>query len=163
MTSREELAKKSVSELLDLLEPIPEPPPISFFPATPVWGFVVAVVLVVLLLAAWRMLRRHRANAYRRAALAELRRIENDAGAQAALLRRTALAAFPRHDVASLIGDEWLAFLDEAEGGKAFRSSLGRALMTAAYSRSSELGRETNPIVARWIRRHGNDRPGAAA
>src|SRR5262245_3171457 len=40
--------------------------------------------------------------------------------ALALLVRRTALAAFPRQEVASLAGPAWLAFLDRSYGGHEF-------------------------------------------
>ena len=89
-------------ELLDLLEPTPEPDPIAMTPQTPGW-IVLGIVLALAALWALRKLVRHRrAGAYRRAALRELDSAGDDAARIADVLRRTALAGFPRAQVAGL-------------------------------------------------------------
>lgn len=185
-----ELAQLSLSELIAKLEPIPEPTPISYFPETAIWIWLAAGLACGLLLLAWLALRRWRARAYRRGALAELRRAE-DIGSMASILRRAALVAYPRDDVAGLIGEDWLAFLDHtlaraddldpqserADGGSReprrspanFRTPIGRTLLTASYvddaSRASMM-REASALralVERWVRDHRADRTREAA
>ncbi|MCB1402572.1 MAG: DUF4381 family protein, partial [Rhodobacteraceae bacterium] len=61
--------------LIDLLDRLVEPPEPAPMPMTPqTWGWAVLAAALALALAwiAWRAWRRWRANAYRRAALAEL-------------------------------------------------------------------------------------------
>lgn len=154
MTPPEEFEDLTLGELLDLLEPLPELAPISYFPQTAIWAWLALGLTGLLATVALLVYRRWRANAYRRAALAELRRIRDVPSEQAKLLRRVALAAFPRRDVASLIGDEWLAFLDETHGQNAFRSPLGRSLIAAAYDGTAAQGQETSRLVERWVRDH---------
>src|SRR5262245_11134343 len=96
---------------------IPLPPPVSLLPETWTSRIVLAVLVVGAAFAVWHFVSRFRANRYRRAALAELDRIERTPGiapderaAQLSLLvRRTALDGFPRETVASLAGAGWLA------------------------------------------------------
>ena len=91
----EEFQGLGLVELINLLEEVPEPPPIAMTPQTPGWivlGVVVAVLLFLLL--RWAV-QRHRAEAYRRAALRELEQAGDDPAAISTVLRRTALAAFP--------------------------------------------------------------------
>ena len=87
---------------------------------------------------------RHQRNAYRRAALQEL--ATADAGAISAILKRTALAAFPREQVASLSGAEWLAFLDRT-GGTRFAASDLEALTYGGAGDGVALAAEAR----RWI------------
>jgi hypothetical protein len=149
----EDLSKLTLVELLDLLEPIPEPPPISLWPQTTGWiwlGFAVACVV------AWlgrRWLMTRRANAYRRAALKAIASAGDDPAALAAVLRRAALAGYSRSEVAGLCGEDWLAFLDQAYGGTGFRKGPGRLLAVAPYTPA---GRAPGlaPLVAEWVRRH---------
>jgi Ca-activated chloride channel family protein len=47
------------------------------------------------------------------------------------LLKRVALAAYPRIGVASLYGDDWLTFLDQQIGGNHFSKGIGRVLAAA--------------------------------
>jgi hypothetical protein len=153
-------AADNLVDLLDQLHDIALPPPVSMFPAT--WGWAVAGLLLLALLAlaalAWH--RHRRATAYRRAALAELRTLapaleQDEAGAFArldALLRRTALAAFPRAEVAALTGDAWAAFLDRT-GGRF--GPLGPALAAAPYAPRPALDGAAAERAARdWIAHH---------
>ncbi len=147
------LEGKNLVELLDMLEPVPDPAPVSLMPQTPGW---IVLGLLVLGLIVWtlRLVRaRRHARAYRRAALAELAGVGNDAARIAALLRRTALAGFPRDEVAGLTGTKWLNFLDQSYGGKGFSGEAGQALMSAPYR-----GNASHPALAdlarQWITSH---------
>jgi len=76
--------------------------------------------------------------------------------ALALLVRRTALAAFPRQEVASLAGPAWLAFLDRTYGGDGFSHGPGRALSLSPYT-PQRGGGDMQPLielVRRWIRTH---------
>ncbi len=76
-----------------------------------------------------------------------------------ALLKRTALAVFPRADVAGLSGEAWLGFLDASAGSTDFSSGPGRLLADLPYSPAAasppaDQMRELLKISRRWIRRH---------
>ena len=147
---------------------IPLPPPVSLWPQT--WeSRVAATVLVVgLIVAAAWLVRWWHINRYRRAALSELARIEETlddaapadlAAALASLIRRTALAAFPREQVASLAGSSWLSFLDRTCGGHAFTDGPGRSLERAAYQPNTAPPKPDDPralvgVVRHWIKAH---------
>lgn len=151
----EDLAGLNLIELLDLLEPVPTPEPISLLPQTPLWGWLAALLLLLAARFAYRYWRRWRANAYRRAALAEIDGAGNDPAVLSAILRRTALCAFPRESVASLYGTEWLQFLDRhcPQGG--FDSEAGLILAQGPYDPSLATGSpELEKLAAHWIRNH---------
>ena len=145
---------------------IPLPQPVSLWPQT--WPARVAIVLLVvgLIAAAWWFIRTWHANRYRRSALTELDRIVRApaGGPQAGLaadlallVRRTALAAFPREQVAALAGPAWLAFLDRTYGGQKFSCGPGRVLDVAPYrpaSADTGDGRALVDLVRRWIKTH---------
>ncbi len=157
---------------LEMLHEIVLPDPVSWVPQAPGW---VAVWGLILVLAGWGAcagFRRFRKNRYRRFALEELTAIERDlkrpekrarALAEIPLLvKRTALAAFPRSEVAGLSGEKWLAFLDKTLGGKDFTAKEGRLLPDLAYApghRISGLPDETTGrllrLIRHWIRVHG--------
>ena len=116
--------------LLKELADISVPPPPSWAPQTAGWAVLGAVLLLAALWAGWRALRRHRANRYRREALAELSSLAAgvDAGGDrraralvgaTVLLKRTALAAWPRDQVAALNGEGWSRFLGANAGSAA--------------------------------------------
>ncbi|WP_157018882.1 DUF4381 domain-containing protein [Mesorhizobium xinjiangense] len=140
-------------DLLDRLVKAPEPPPVSMMPQT--WGWV-ALALILLLagtLIALRIRRRNLANAYRRFAIRELDAARDDPAAIAAILRRTALAAYPRRDVAGLAGEDWLRFLDERVEGTDFLEGPGRLVAEAPY-RSAKDDPALYRIARGWIAHH---------
>jgi Domain of unknown function (DUF4381) len=150
-----------VAGLLD----IPLPPEVQLWPATWSARIAIAVFLAAAIAGVWWWLRHRRANRYRREALAELKRIEEvrEGMAQQSvsqlslLVRRTALAAFPRNTVAPLAGEQWLAFLDRSFGGSEFSGDLGRLLASAPYSPDPPSETQLAALVeltGRWIRRH---------
>lgn len=131
------------------------PPP---WPPAPGWWLVLLTVLALAALTVWLLRRRH---GLRRAALAELRRIERrwhadgDPAALAAglslLLRRVALAKAPRADVAGLTGEAWLAWLDAGVGPR-FASGPGRALLTLPFGGGGgEQAEALLDLARRWL------------
>jgi len=153
---------------LDRLFDIVTLPPVPWWPPAPGWFVVAGVVLAGGAWAAWRGWRRWHAAAYRRAALAELRRLRGRAATEydaavmelPALLKRTALAAFPRETVASLSGAPWLAFLDRSGGTDAFTHGSGAVLGTLAYDPRVAAGLDAAAtarlfdVAQRWIAGH---------
>lgn len=150
------------SDPLAALRPLHPPPAIDWWPPAPGW-WVLVIVLAVLGGLAWRRWRR---TALRRVALDELRQLEREvqddarlAAGISRLLRRIALACFPRRQVAALTGEAWLRFLDEQAGGRGFCSGPGRVLLTAPYTPHCTLDRTALLALARdWIRRQPRGR-----
>ncbi len=157
----DEYAGLNLIDLLERLEPIPEPEAVSLFPQTQGWVWLGALVVALLFVLARRGLRAYQANGYRRAALREVDRIGSDPIALAAILRRTALTAYPRADVASLFGADWLAFLDLAYGGTEFSAGQGHLLASTPY-RNEASSAQLQKLAATWIRRHSASLPEAA-
>lgn len=148
-----ELQGKNLVELLDLLEGVPVPESVSMMPQTPGW-IVLGVLLAVVSVVVYRRIRNHRrAEAYRKAALAELGQTADDPARIADLLRRTALAAFPREQVAGLFGLDWLTFLDQSFPGTGFASGPGQVLTTAAY-RDTAPSPDLGKLAQDWIKTH---------
>ena len=144
---------------------IPLPHEVSLWPETWASRIAVVVLLVTAVVAIWRFISYRRANRYRREALAELTRITsapdtapNELAAQLSLLvRRTALAAFPRQQIAPLNGAAWLAFLDRSSGGTEFSRGPGRWLASAPYARTGPNDSQRPELIEltrRWIRGH---------
>jgi len=158
------------------LHDIVEPAPVSLWPLAPGAQALVALAVIWLLagcLLGWRL---WRANAYRRAALGELEHLRpalrdpSTRGAAlldlAVLLKRVALAAFPREEVAHLTGEAWIRFLHGTVRGSPFAGRPGELLTRlphageAAVADAGEDGLEVLAgAAARWIRRHHGKRP----
>lgn len=152
----EELAGKNLIELIEMLEPAPEPAPVSMMPATAGWIWLGLLVLFAIVLLVRWLFARWRAGAYRRAALEELARAGADPVAIAGIVRRTALAAYPRDRVARLHGEAWLSFLDESYGGRDFSDGSGRVIASVPYA-AADAGTGLANAAREWIRRHRAD------
>ncbi|WIY26096.1 DUF4381 domain-containing protein [Parasedimentitalea psychrophila] len=143
--------------LVDLIEQLvspSEPPAISMVPQTAGWIVLAVGLASIAGLSLWRWHRHHKANAYRRAALAELDRVGSDPVAIAEILRRTALTAYPRTEVAALCGADWLGFLDATVGGTAFREGQGRIVAEAPYHPGLVGSVALRDLATQWIRHH---------
>lgn len=125
------------------------PPPVSFWPATPAWYVLLAILAAILLWLGWRAWRRWQADAYRREALRTLR--SAPAPQIAAILKRTALAAWPRAEVASLSGHAWAAFLRRTAPRARLDEAAAGRLATLAYAPPAPDARQD---AERWIRFH---------
>jgi len=152
-----------LSELIDLLPPVPEPAPVSWLPQTWGWAVVGLTLLVLLAWFSWRRYRHWRANRYRRAALQELaQRLAAGEGAVALaeVLRRTALVAFPRAEVAALRGEAWCEFLNRstAPDKPCFDAQAIAQLSRLTYRQQAAAdGTSLNALrqrVERWIKTH---------
>jgi Ca-activated chloride channel family protein len=139
---------------------IPLPQQTSLLPQTWPARIALALLLAAIVVASWRLVRHWRTNRYRREALAELEQItqtpSNELATRLSLLvRRTALAAFPREQVAPLSGTAWLAFLDRTSGETEFSRGPGRWLASAPYARAAPGdSQRLIELTRRWIRRH---------
>lgn len=151
----------SLEHLVDIVVP----PPVPWWPPAPGWYVVGGLALVLGLRAARRAWVRWHAAAYRRAALAELERLESQGQREAALrelpalVKRTALAAFPRDAVASLSGAAWLRFLDRTGRTDAFTRGRGQVLGELVYDpRAARMdpaaAAELFRVVRTWIGTH---------
>lgn len=151
----------NLPELLALMHDIVVPDPVTWLPQTPGWLIVLGWLVAVVCLAAWQVVKRWRRNRYRRDALAELRAIASGPDvdtAQAAqrianVLKRTALVAYPRADVASLYGAEWARFLTESAGNDPQVADAAEELAAAAYRPGADPKSLSRP-AQRWIRLH---------
>ena len=123
---------------LENLRDLATPAPVAFWPPAPGAWIVLAGLLAMLALVLRDARRRHRANAYRRAALAELDALaaspRPDARAVervSEVMKRAALVAFPREQVAPLSGARWADFLAGSGRGKLDAPALRRLLCEA--------------------------------
>lgn len=106
------------------LHPLREPVAIGWWPPAPGWWALLVIVLALTALLGYFLWRRRRNNAYRRRALlqlAALRRQYENGGDRLhyieqlnALLKRVALTAYPRQQVAGRHGESWRNFLNES-------------------------------------------------
>ncbi|QFT72969.1 DUF4381 domain-containing protein [Ruegeria sp. THAF33] len=144
---------KSLVDLLNMLEPAPEPTPVSMFPQT--WGLLALAVILLglVVLVSVLLVRRRRENAYRRHALAELADPDIASAKVAEILRRTALVAYPRRQVAGIHGDDWLNFLSQTSDENPFLSEAGQTLIDAPY-KDLPPNRALTQLARHWVKSH---------
>ena len=145
------------------------PEPISWWPPAPGWWLLAGVLLLLGLLGG-RWLRGRRQRRLTTAALEHIASLERRdmsdrelAEALSTLIRRVALAHFPRDRVAGLCGEAWLHFLDlslSADNQQhPFRGGCGRALIEAPYHPRGQIDRAALLALARdWVTRTGRSR-----
>ncbi len=118
------------------------PAPIPWWPPAPGWWLLLGLLLLGLLLyALWRWIQRRRllitlAHQEWKSIEARFQASGNHqqlAAELSALLRRVALARFPRAEVAALSGEAWLEFLDQTNPQRPFSQGAGRAITEWAY------------------------------
>ncbi len=150
-------AEELLLELKDIAPP-PEPPWYLLAPAE--WfGLAVGLALLAGLWlhrrrrrSRWRVVaagdaldairRRHAARADPSALVTEL----------AGWLKRVALEAHPRTEVAALSGDRWLALLDRDAGEESFSRGAGRIFGTRQYRPAADFDAdEIFALCARWL------------
>lgn len=154
----------SLSGLQDIfvLEPVA-----PWWPLAPGWYLLAGLIILLAGWGLWRMRRRRRVRRYRVEALAELHALRRDPGdpretvaAILVLLKRTALGAYPRIDVAGLNGAAWWRFLDQSGGKQRFSDGLGDFAENLVYAQqdlddsSKRDLRRLNQATEQWIRRH---------
>lgn len=142
------------------------PAALSWWPPAPGWWLLLLCLVALAGGLAWWLLRRRRLRAAARAAELELVALrarlaeQGDAGdfvrRLSILLRRYAIRAFPRRQVAALTGEAWLGFLDAQGGDGEFSGGAGRALAELPYRPhiTRAAGEEMARLVEHWIRRN---------
>ncbi len=165
---RAETAEKvdpaSLSGLHDIVVPAPIAP---WWPLAPGWYLLAGLLVVLVAWVIWRVRKRRQAKRYRVEAVAQLRALRReraDPDKQVAqilvLLKRTALGAYPRIDVAALQGVAWWRFLDRSGGKPRFADGLGAFAEQLAYAQRG--GEKTSArdlkrlyrAAEQWIKRH---------
>ena len=132
----------SLSNLRDIV--VPDPPP--FWPPAPGVWVVLGILTAVVAIACWRLFGAWRRNGHRRAGLALLGGADT-AHDVSVILKRVALAVFPRRQVASLYGEAWISFLNMTCPG----SDLSAMGTLDSNARASQELLQRADI---WIRQH---------
>ncbi len=150
-----------LSELRD----IHLPEPIQPWPVAPGWWVLPLLTVFALVFGIRFLLRRWRNNRYRRSGLQQLKQLQQDyrhnqdrkqyLNGYSELMKRIALTCFAREQVASLSGEEWVAFLDRTGHTDEFSLGRGQVLMYGAYEPETEFEvQELHELGMKWIREH---------
>ena len=143
------------------LEPLQEPEPVRFTFETIGWlmllGFTIGVITVLVMHRV--KVRRH--NRYRREALQELAKLESGLPGligSLAVLKRTAIIAFGREEVAQLDGKEWIRFVDMSATGvdlMQYNTAIDFAVYRGEYPDANE-DRAIRSNIEKWIKTHAS-------
>ncbi|MEK6749626.1 MAG: DUF4381 domain-containing protein [Pseudomonadota bacterium] len=151
-------------DIASQLRDIHLPAAVSWWPPAPGWWVLAALLSVLLTFGAWRWRTRQRRASLEDVARDEITRLwaeyMRDSDAQALVsglsnvVRRVALARYPRAQVAGLTGRAWLEFLDRSAGSTDFTEGGGRVLIEAAYRPDSTVDSEALVwLVRNWVGR----------
>ena len=136
------------------------PPPIDWWPLAPGWWLVIVLALAGIAWLLRRAFLKRRFLAPRRHAVRALAAIEAQylehrnpvvlARQASELLRRAMLAYAPRHEVAGLTGESWLAWLDRGLPVPYFHTEGGKSLLQLPYRNpAADLGDvDVNALLA---------------
>lgn len=137
-----------LQEALKDLRDIHEPAPISYWPPAPGWWVVLLLTIVAILLLRW-WVKRDKSPPYKKLANEELKNITTNyevqrnghktAGEISELIRKVMVLTDKRSEVAGMIDEEWLSYLDEKSGTNLFTSGAGRVLTTVIYQKESDI------------------------
>jgi len=130
---------------LDNLSDIIIPDPVSFWPLGQGFYLLLLALVIAGILCCYISLQRYRINQYRRVGLGLLEHATTVHDVSV-ILKRVALAAFPREKVASLYGIEWVEFLR--------LTCPGCDLARLTQSPEDKPDRELVQTAAIWIRKH---------
>ncbi|BCG66000.1 MAG: hypothetical protein methR_P3872 [Methyloprofundus sp.] len=136
------------------------PAAISWWPPAIGW-WVLAILIPLSLYLLFRLYRRLTRKTALKAAkkyfkvlqqdteLSELEKLQ----ALSKLMRRTAISLYPRNDVAGLVGNQWLNFLDNSMPTPQFSSDTGRLLTDSLYRSPTKLEALTPlfALCATWL------------
>ena len=141
------------------------PDAVSWWPLAPGWwALIILVVLLLVFLYWWIFKRKKVSRPVSDIAFKEFKLIQQDfvrhgdksqlAKDISELLRRVCLSLFPRTDTASLTGEAWLSFLDQAFEQPEFTKGSGRVLIEAPYQSSPEYDeKKLLTLIENWINR----------
>ena len=135
-----------LQEQLKDLRDIHLPDPVSIFPLAP--GWLVLIVLVPVLFFVIRFIvRRLLMPKYKKLALQELSNIATNyevsnkahetCGEISLLIRKALVAKIGNKEVAGLVTEEWLTYLDKLSQTDCFTNGAGRNIISAPYSKDS--------------------------
>lgn len=152
-------------ELLKQLHDIHLPPALTMWPLAPGWYVVlgmISIAMMACIVGGWRW---YQHGKVKRAALRLLRQYEKQyyqtSNAQQAsaeineLLKRVALAYFPRQDVAQLCGKDWLLFLNQTSRELDFMPAEAALLRYPYQKEATGDLRPTLHLARAWIQQRG--------
>lgn len=165
----QQILKNFGNGVLEGIIELPLSEPIAWSFDAPGWRALMVIALVYLLYRGGRFWQAWKADVYRRNGLRELDGLRRSSDWQLraqrlpVVLKSVALHAFPRDQVASLSGDDWIAFLGRVNDD-GFDSEAARVLSAVAYQAPDQWRFDAQAVerceqaVRAWIQSHRRHR-----
>ena len=152
------------------LQDIHLPESAGFWPLALGWWILIAIAILVATWVVIKVIKRAKKKRYQRIILGKFKILERKLKANPdnatvgeinTLLRQLAISYYPRREIASLTGGDWLHFLDESGDTRGFSRGAGRILIEAPY----QLDEKTNhhienlnlnefiPLIQNWAKK----------
>lgn len=155
-------------DLITNLRDIHQPPAIPFWPLAPGWYFLFALIIIALTVSGYCFYKKWLAHAVKRLVLERIDELEKRQKAESfsaktstiseelsALLKRAALARYPRRQVAGLHAESWLLFLDRTGQTTEFSQGIGKLLTVYPYRSQSEiLPEQFFHLIKNWVEKN---------
>lgn len=134
-------------QLIVQLKDLHLPSPPGLWPLAFGWYLLLFISLFVIVMMFYWSSRRWINNRAQRCAIKELDKLRQAYNQDpdikyieklSILLKRVALAYFPRKEIAGLSGKKWLKFLNQTGNTMMFTSDIGKLLVTAPYKKTVE-------------------------
>ncbi|MFD2167458.1 DUF4381 domain-containing protein [Thalassotalea euphylliae] len=156
------LTPKNGNPLLEGFDEISRPADISWWPETLGWQILFFFLLLLILHRVYLLFKHYMDNAYRRWAdeqLKQLNQSTDDIQKLPVLLKKTAIYAYARENVADLTGKQWEAWLDKECASTTFsQAPLSGLLSHLSYSQSPDVSAEQFEQLKQqtsiWIKHH---------
>ena len=138
---------------IDQLRDIVEPPAVSWWPLAPGWYVLGISLLLGCGFFLWRLWQIKQRNAYRVEALLQLEQSTSVAEI-ADVMKRSALHAYPREEVASLSGSAWCNWLEQT-GNLSISSQERGDLLAGVFQSPADSSLESvKRLAMKWVRQH---------
>lgn len=158
-------AKPWGNYLLEKLVETQAPEAISWLPQTLGWKLLAGIALLLLIIKSYQLYQGYQRNAYRREALAWLKRCQQTDSLDLymqlpSLLRETALSAYKRTEITQLTGSQWEHWLDQQCQQTSFSTSCPNILHQLSYMpiNSHDVHTEQYQVLLEqirlWIKHH---------
>lgn len=149
-------------DLLKQLRDIHYPPPIPVWPLAMGWYILFGLLIVVAILVAYLWIQQIKKQLLKKIVLKRLDELEEQQHVQqdvaeelSMLLRRAALAKYPRHVVAGLYGEEWLNFLNKTAMTTEFTEGVGKLLIVSPYrGKAQALPESLFHLIKNWVKKN---------
>jgi len=136
-----------LQEALKDLRDIHQPDPVSIWPLAPGWWILILLVPVLIFLIRYLLKRKSKPN-YKKLASEELQNIIADfeiqrnshktIGEISLFIRKALVAKNGNEQIAGLIGEDWLDYLDRVSGTKLFSNGGASIIATSPYRKQEE-------------------------